>query len=223
MKQTKVLTRRQFLIGAAGSTIVVGSGLAYLATRQPEIEFAAESCTAAGDGGKVLVAYASQYGSTSEVAAAIGDLFCERGAAVDVASIADINDLAPYQAVIIGSPIHSEVWTPEAVAFVETHQAVLSQIPVAYFLTCMTLGLAPDTPEIRDRVAGYLDPVRSQIPAVQPVDIGLFAGALDYSKMSYAMQLLYRGFAEDDTDGDYRDWDAIRAWAAEVQPKLLGV
>lgn len=171
----------------------------------------------------MLVAYASQYGSTSEVAAAIGEVFCQQDTAVNVKPLAEIGDLTPYQAVIVGSPIRSEAWTPEAVAFVETHQATLSQMPVAYFLTCMTLGLASDTLEVRQRVAGYLDPVREQIPAVQPVDVGLFAGALDYGKMSYAMQGLYRAFAEDDTDGDYRDWDTIHAWAAEVQPKLLAV
>lgn len=222
-QQTKPMTRRQFLIGAAGATVVAGSGLAYLATRQPVIEFASASCNTTTNSSKVLVTYASQYGSTSEVAAVIGEVFCARGAAVDVKSIADVHDLTAYQSVIIGSPIQSEAWKPDAVTFVETHQAALSRVPVAYFLTCMTLGLAGDTPDVRQRVTGYLDPVREQIPAVQPVDLGLFAGALDYSKMSYAMQGLYRAFAENDTDGDYRDWDAIRAWAAEVHPKLLAV
>ena len=221
MNKKQTMTRRQFLIGAAGATVVTGGGLAYLATRQPAIEFATASCEAGSNGNKVLVAYASQYGSTSEVAAAIGQVFCEQGTAVTVESIANIHDLSPYTAVILGCPIQSEAWKPEAVEFVEVNQAALSQIPVAYFLTCMTLGLAGDTPEVRQRVAGYLDPVREQITAVQPVDIGLFAGALDYSKMSYAMQGLYRAFAEDDTDGDYRDWVAIRSWAVGVQPKLL--
>ena len=223
MNKKQTMTRRQFLIGAAGATVVAGSGLAYLATRQPTIEFATASCEAGNNGNKVLVAYASQYGSTSEVAAAIGQVFCEQETAVTVESIANIHDLSPYTAVILGSPIQSEAWKPEAVEFVEANQAALSQVPVAYFLTCMTLGLAGNTPEVRQRVATYLDPVREQITAVQPVDIGLFAGALDYSKMSLAMQGLYRAFAEDDTDGDYRDWATIRKWAADVQPKLVAL
>ena len=222
MSHKQTITRRQFLTGAVGTTVVACSGLAVLAGRQPAIEFARSSCgAAAGNGDKVLVAYASQYGSTSEVAAAIGQVFCESGLVVDVETVANIHDLTPYQAVILGSPIQSEAWKPEAVAFIEMHRAALSHVPVAYFLTCMTLGLADDSPEVRHRVAGYLDPVREQIPEVQPVDVGLFAGALDYSKMSYAMQTLYRVFAEDDTDGDYRDWDAIRAWAKGIQPKLI--
>ena len=221
MKQTKTMTRRQFLLGAAGATVAVGSGLAYFGLRQPEIEFATASCTTVANGGKVLIAYASQYGTTSEVATAVGDVFCQSSLTVDVKSIADVNDITPYQAVIIGAPIHSGAWKPEAVTFVETHQAALSKIPVAYFLTSMMLGLTENTPEVRQEVAGYLDEVLEKMPAIKPIDIGLFAGALDYSKMSYAMRVLYRAFSEDDTDGDYRDWDAIQAWATEVQSKLL--
>ncbi len=220
MKQTKTFTRRQFLIGAAGTTLLAGGGLTYLAARQPTIDFATASCNANMNGDRVLVAYASQYGSTSEVAAAIGEVFCQYDLGVDVKAIADIQELAPYQAVIIGSPIQSEAWKQEAIDFVEVHQATLSQMPVAYFLTCMTLGLAEITPEVRQRVAGYLDPVYEQVPTVRPVDIGLFAGALDYSKMSYAMQTLYRAFSEDDTDGDYRDWAAIRGWASQIADSL---
>lgn len=223
MTQTKPMTRRQFLKGAAGATVVAGGGLIYLAVRQPTIDFTETSCNIAGNGDKVLVAYASQYGSTSEVAAAIGEHYCERGLTVDVELMANIQDLTPYRAVIVGGPIQSEAWMPDAASFVETHQAALSKVPVAYFLTCMTLGLTEGTPEVRRTVAGYLDPVLEQVPTVKPVDIGLFAGALDYSKMSYAMRVLYRAFSEDDTDGDYRDWDAIKAWAIEAQSKLLAV
>jgi menaquinone-dependent protoporphyrinogen oxidase len=222
MNQTKV-SRRQFIKMVAGATVVAGGGLAYLAVRQPEIDFATAACAATSSGKKVLVAYASQYGSTSEVAAAIGEVFCGDGTAVDVLSIANVPDVAGYDAVVLGAPIQSEAWKPDAVTFVQTHAAALSRIPTAFFTTSMTLGLAGNRPEIRQQIDGHLDAVRAQFPAVQPVDVGHFAGALDYSKMSFAMAQLYRAFAEDDTDGDYRDWNAIRSWATAVQPKLSSV
>lgn len=220
MKNKRTISRRQFLVGA-GATIVAGGGLAYVATRQPTINFATANYQAADSGKRVLVAYASQYGSTSEVATAIGEQLHQQGFSVDVLSTFDIQDLTPYQAAIIGAPIQSSAWKPEAVSFVDAQQAALSKIPVAYFATCMELGLSEDTPTLRQKIAGWLDPLIEQVPAVKPKDIGLFAGALDYKKMSYAMQVLYRAFSEDDTDGDYRDWAAIRAWASDVQPKLL--
>ena len=95
----------------------------------------------------------------------------------------------------------------------------MSSVPVAYFLTCMTLGRTQQ-PEARARIAEVFTPVRSQAPDVQPIDVGLFAGALDFGRMSLANQLMYRAFAEDSTEGDYRDWNAIRAWAASIQPRL---
>jgi len=49
---------------------------------------------------------------------------------------------------------------------------------------------------------------------VEPVDIGLFAGALDKGKLSPVILLMLtkKGFPE----GDWRDWDAVRAWGERV-------
>jgi menaquinone-dependent protoporphyrinogen oxidase len=222
MRQQKRISRRQFLIGAAGVSILTCGGAGVLALRQPAIEFNELSCDqAASDQGKVLVTYASQFGSTGGVAAAIAQALCESGVAAEVKFVSNVTDLSAYRAVIVGAPVHADEWMPEAVTFVETNRNLLSRLPVAYFLTCMTLGLT-NQPEARQKMAGVLEKVQKQIPGVTPVDKGLFAGALDYSKMSYFMRVMYQTFAEDDTEGDFRDWNAIRAWTDAVRPKLLG-
>jgi menaquinone-dependent protoporphyrinogen oxidase len=169
----------------------------------------------------VLVTYASQFGSTGGVAAAIARTLCEDGVGAEARLVTNVTDLSAYRAVIVGAPVHSDAWMSEAVTFVETNQTLLSQLPVAYFLTCMTLGLT-NQPEARQKMAGVLEKVQNQVPDVIPLGKGLFAGALDYSKMSYAMRMMYQAFAEYDTDGDFRDWNAIRAWTDAVRPKLLG-
>lgn len=222
MSQQKRISRRQFLIGAAGVSILTCGGTGVLALRQPPIEFSELNCDqVASDQGKVLVTYASQFGSTGGVAAAIAQTLCEGGVAAEVRFVTNVTDPSAYRAVIVGAPVHSDEWMPEAVTFVETNRNLLSQLPVAYFLTCMTLGLT-NQPEARQKIAGVLEKVQKQVPEVTPVDKGLFAGALDYSKMSYFMRVMYQVFAEDDTDGDFRDWNAIRAWTDAVRPKLLG-
>ena len=165
---------------------------------------------------KILVAYASKCGSTGEVAEAIGQALCEAGAAVDVRLAQNVTDVSPYRAVIVGSAIRVGRWLPDAIKFVETHQEALSQVPVAYFLTCMTLE--DDTEENRRTVAAYLDPVRE---IVQPVDVGLFAGSMDPSKLSFVFRLMMKAMGT--PEGDYRDWEAIRAWADGLRPALLGV
>ena len=163
---------------------------------------------------KILVAYASRCGSTGEVAEAIGQVLCDAGAAVDVRLAKNVTDVSPYRAVIVGSAIRASRWLPEASKFVETHREALSRVPVAYFLTCVILG--DDTEENRRTAAAYLDPVREM---VQPVDVGLFAGVMDYSKLSFVFRLMMKVMGA--TEGDFRDWEAIRAWADGLHPALV--
>jgi menaquinone-dependent protoporphyrinogen oxidase len=167
---------------------------------------------------KVLIIYASRSGSTGEVAKAVGQTLSEAGASVDVRSVADENDLNHYQAVIVGSAIRMGRWLPEAVDFVKKHRDELSRVPIAYFVVCNTMK--DDTPENRKKVLAYLDPVRKAAPNIEPVDIGLFAGVMDFSKLSFMDKsiLKIKGVSE----GDFRNWAAIKKWAADVAPMLLG-
>ena len=159
---------------------------------------------------KVLVAYATKAGSTGEVAEAIGQALCAGGAAVEVKPVKEVSDVSGYAGVVVGSAIRMGQWLPEAVKFVETHQEALSQVPVAYFAVCMTL--AEDTEENRRTVAAYLDKVREM---VQPVDVGLFAGTMDYSKLSFVFRLVIKAMKA--PEGDFRNWDAIRDWATNLK------
>jgi len=163
---------------------------------------------------RILVAYASRAGSTGEVAEAIGKALCEGGAAVDVRLAKDVTDLSSYRAVVVGSAIRVGKWLPEAVEFVETHQEALSRMPVAYFAVCLTLK--EDTEENRGEVSTYLDPV---CEIVQPVDVGLFAGGMDYSKLPFILRVMMKGMKS--PKGDFRNWEAIRAWAGQVRDRLV--
>jgi len=167
---------------------------------------------------KVLIVYASRAGSTGEVAKALGQTLSEAGATVDVRSVSDENDLNQHQAVIVGSAIRMGRWLPEAVDFVKKHRDELSRIPTAYFVVCSTMK--DDTPENRRKVLAYLDPVRKAAPNIEPVDIGLFAGVVDFSKLSFMdkSMLKMKGAPE----GDFRNWAAIKKWATDVTPMLLG-
>lgn len=213
----KGLSRRQFLMGAAGVSVVVIGGAGYWAARQPALSFAEASYE--NSGSHVLVAYASQYGSTGGVADAIGQALHEAGAQVDVRRISATFDAAGYDAAVIGAPVISEAWMPDAVDFLARSSAALAGIPTAVFLTSMELALTHDAGTSQVKMADLL--AATVTPHIQPVEYGLFAGALDYGSMSPAMAVLYRVFSEDDTDGDYRDFNTIRAWSAAVAPRLL--
>lgn len=217
------MSRRRFLLGAAGISVAVLGGAGYWALRQPELAFIETSYTGSTNK-RVLVAYGSQYGSTGGVAEAVGQALQTAGANVDVRRIGGTSAInaAGYDAAIIGAPVISSEWMPVAVEFVRTNEAVLSGIPTAYFLTGMELALTHDLNEAQTKFTQLLEGVVTQVPSVQPLELGVFAGALDYQKMTPAMQALYRLFSEDDTDGDYRDFSAIRAWGSSLAPRLLG-
>jgi len=167
---------------------------------------------------KILVAYASNSGSTSGVAEALGKQLAAGGATVDVRQVKDVTDLSAYRAVVVGSAINSGRWLPEAVKFVQANQSKLSQMPTAYFLVCMMM--AKDTEKNRRFVATFLEPVRA---LVKPVAEGRFAGALWPKKYPLIKGLGLHVFGAYLRlgEGDYRNWGAIRAWADSIRPLLL--
>lgn len=168
---------------------------------------------------KILVTYASRAGSTAGVAEAIGKTLAESGAQVDVLAMQTVKDLTPYGAVVAGSAIQNKQWLLEAMQFMQTHRAALSEKPFAAFLVCMTLAMK-NAGQYRSFVADFLDPVRS---LVKPVSEGLFAGVLDIRKVpsasdrfKFRLSVLFGVWSE----GDHRDWNAIRLWAAGLPPLL---
>lgn len=167
---------------------------------------------------KILVTYASQGGSTEGVAKAIGQALSTHGATVDVLPVNEVADLSPYHAVVIGSAVHSGKWMPEAAAFVERNQNALRQVPTAVFQVCMML--ATGSAQYRQMAADWFAPLRAQI---RPVAEGSFSGALwpdRYPKFSDKLGLRIFLACIKLKAGDYRDWDAIRAWAERIQPAL---
>ena len=169
--------------------------------------------------GKILVTYSSRTGSTAGVAQAIGQTLVESGAQVEVLPMQEITDLSPYRAVVAGSAIQGGKWLPEAMQFIQTHQATLTRMPCALFTVCMTLAMGNG--KYRQEVTNWMEPVRI---LVHPVSEGLFAGALDISQLPFfSDRLKFRLSVAMGvwSEGDHRDWEAIRQWAAGLRPLLV--
>jgi menaquinone-dependent protoporphyrinogen oxidase len=171
---------------------------------------------------KILVAYASRTGTTAGVAEEVGKVFADQGAQVVVCPMTEVNDVTPYDAVVAGSAIQNRQWLPEAMQFLQKHQAELGKRPLATFTVCMTLAMR-NGEKYRPGVSEWLAPVRR---LVRPLSEGLFAGVLDISKvpsfgdrLKFRLSVLFGVWSE----GDHRDWGAIRVWANELSSQLIRV
>jgi menaquinone-dependent protoporphyrinogen oxidase len=224
MKET---TRREFIV--RGSMIVgaaiSGVGCSHVQSpngaRAGEVIFPEPSCgTDKGSQRPILVAYASFCGSTAGVAEAIAQAFCGKGAKVDVRLAKNVNSVEGYRAAVIGSAVRSASWWPEALSLVSRHERNLARMPVAYFLTCLTLY--QDNPENRNTALGYFDPVLKASPGVKPVGMACFAGALDLSKMGFVYRTIMKSKMKQSgvPEGDFRNWPAIKTWAETAVERL---
>jgi menaquinone-dependent protoporphyrinogen oxidase len=163
---------------------------------------------------KILVTYATRAGSTAEVATGIAEVLRAAGTIVDTQPIKAVRDVNGYDAVVVGSAIRMGQWLPEAVEFVKAHCETLSHIPTAYFLVSGLLH--EDTPEMRQKVLAFLNPVHA---ILEPVSIGMFAGKMDYSKLSWLDRLMAKAVGT--PEGDWRNWEAIREWTQELETGLI--
>jgi menaquinone-dependent protoporphyrinogen oxidase len=188
---------------------------------------------------KILVAYTTNAGSTAEVAETVAAELGKNGAAVEVRSLEAVEDLAGYQAVILGAPMILG-WHRSALNFLKKHRQALSRLPVAYFFTALSLtdtgetrlggvplaidpdlAKAPKNPahlNLRERyatVGRYLGAVLRAVPQVRPVSAAFFAGKLDYGRLK-PLQMLFVMLVIQAQPGDRRNWPAIQAWAASL-------
>jgi len=203
------VSRRDFLALFVGA--VAATSLASRLGHAADVQFPEGTC-GSRTGKRVLITYASKYGSTGGVADTIGKELCAKGVGADVALIRNSGNVGSYQGVVVGSPIYMGKWMSEAVGFVTANQDLLRRMPVAYFLVCMTL--ARPTEKDRAQVSSYLDAILKVAPEIKPVSIGAFAGALDYNNLSWLNRRILK--SKGTPEGDFRDWNAIRAWARET-------
>jgi menaquinone-dependent protoporphyrinogen oxidase len=165
---------------------------------------------------KILIAYGTKYGSTSEIAEVIAEEVYRAGYLVEIKWINNIHDIDCYAGIIIGAPIQYDKWMKDAVKFVDVFKEELKHTPVAYFLTCLTLIKNSQTSI--DKAIKYTNIVFETNKQVIPVDVGAFAGVLNYKPMSFFQSFIahifYHFFKV--KEGDYRNWKSIHKWAKQT-------
>ena len=160
---------------------------------------------------RVLVTAASKHGSTFEIATAIGVELSRFGLDVTVEPVENVESVDGYDGVVIGSGVYAGRWLGAAKEFADQHATALALRPLWLF-SSGPLGepLKPD----EDPVDAA--PIASRLGARSHQ---VFGGRLDRSHLGlaeWAIVGLVRA-----PDGDYRPWDEIRSWSAEIAHDLV--
>ncbi len=164
---------------------------------------------------KVLIAYASRYGSTKEIAKTIGKVLEDHKLANDIFPSEDVSSLIPYHAVVMGSALYSGNWLEPASELLESFQEQLAQMPVWLFSSGPTVDGDPNK-----ALEDWHFPKSLQVIAdtINPRDIKLFAGKIDAKLLTLDDWLTNRSMGGN--FGDYRDWDTIVEWASSIANSL---
>lgn len=172
---------------------------------------------------RILVVYASKYGSTRGIAERIADSLNESGQQAAAVPASKAGLLDGYDAFVIGSAAYMGSWLTEAAGFVRRNAALLRAKPVWLF-SSGPIGTANVDAQGRDvREATVPKEIAEFRSSIEPRDHRVFFGAFDHTKLNFTHRLVYALPAMKSllTDGDFRDWDEIDSWAKEIAAALV--
>jgi menaquinone-dependent protoporphyrinogen oxidase len=166
-----------------------------------------------------LIVVASKHGATAEIgtalARALADSDVGRAAGLEAVSlpVEQRPDPVPYDAVVLGSAVYVGRWLEPARQYAAAHVANLRDRPVWLF-SSGPIGEPP-------------------FPTDEPHDVGalialtgarghrVFPGRLEKNRLSFGERAMVTAMRA--PVGDFRDWDAVRAWAEEIAVELVRV
>ena len=170
----------------------------------------------------ILVAYATRYGSTQEVAEAVAATLREDGLEVDLQPMRKVRTLEGYRVVVLGAPIYIGSLHKDAQRFLAQHREALSEQPVAIF----ALGPTHQDEKEMQGSRAQLDKELAKFPWLTPVALEMFGGKYDPAKLRFPDNLIASLPASPSHQmpaSDVRDWTAIRAWASNLAAQLQPV
>ena len=173
---------------------------------------------------KILVAYASRHGSTKGIAERIAAELERHELDVDFRSVDTVESVDGFDAFVIGSAVYAGQWEKSASTFVRMYAPLLRRYPVWLFSS------GPVGTETVDKNGhDVLEVTRPKQFAefatlIRPRGEQVFFGAYDpdRSDASLAERFIVKvpAIREMLPAGDFRDWDAIDAWATDIATEL---
>lgn len=165
----------------------------------------------------VLVAYATRYGSTQEVAEAIAGTLRDHSLEAELQPAWKVRSLGACRAVVLGAPLYMFQWHADALRFLSRHRRALT-LPAGPQAALFALGPWHDDAKERQDARGQLDKEMAKFPWLAPVAVEVFGGKFDPAGLDFPYSLI--GPLKKMPASDARDWTAIRAWAGRLADTL---
>jgi menaquinone-dependent protoporphyrinogen oxidase len=157
----------------------------------------------------VLVTAASKHGATLEIAEAIASGLRQRGVEAEARTPAAVESLEGLSALVLGSAVYAGHWLKPARELAGKPRP--DGLPVWLF-SSGPVGSPDPKPE------GEPEDIVALMEATDARDHRVLAGRIDRSRLGFAERAIVRALHV--PDGDFRDWEAIDAFAGEIAAAL---
>jgi menaquinone-dependent protoporphyrinogen oxidase len=161
---------------------------------------------------RVLVTAASRHGATHEIASAVADGLSRRGVTAEARPAEELASLDGYDAFVVGSAVYIGRWLEAAQRLVEDNAERLAEAPVWLFSS------GPLGPPDKLKPEGDPVDVERFVVTTRAAGHRVFAGRLDRTLLGFGEKAVV--VAVRAPEGDFRDWEAIDAFAGEIADRL---
>lgn len=163
----------------------------------------------------VLVTYDSKKHATTEIAEFIGKTLKNAGLEVKVIHVDLAANLNEFDAVLVGSAVYYGQWMKAAANFLKENAATLAKKDVWLFSSGPTGEGDPVA-----LLEGWQFPenLKDVVDQIAPHDITVFNGRVAPDKLNFGERFIINMVKS--PKGDYRNWDAICAWAQTIAETL---
>ena len=167
------------------------------------------------DPDRVLVAYGTKHGATTQIAQAIADTLRAAGLKVDLQPARRVHSLEPYRAVVLGSAVYAGRWRGDALRMLR--RAELNDRDVWLF-SSGPVGEDQGDPEQVEKWTKPR-PVQERAVAIGAREHVVFGGMIADDAGFIRKKMAQKIPAE---LRDRRDWQQIEAWAKSIAAALAG-
>jgi len=159
---------------------------------------------------RILVTAASKHGATAEIAGVIAEHLTAAGHDVDLREPDSVHDLDNIDAVVLGSAVYIGHWLKPARELVTRVGSELASRPVWMFSS----GPVGDPLKPSENSVD----VAAVVAATGAREHRVFAGHVNEDQLGFSERAMVRTFRA--AVGDFRDWEAIKGWAREIDAQL---